>query len=151
MKSAIQSLADKMSDETETTVAAENSNTAEAEEEDSKDETEKKESRYSSGDLVTAIEQYSDTKESLQAFETVAQDMYQTKIDNGMDSDKARSSIRSSITREYKDRWIEAYNAGNKAEYEEIQRKLKQLKIDGKYLYDGSDWTAWKKEAKEKK
>lgn len=151
LKSAIQSLADKMSDETETTVAAENSNTAEAEEEDSKDETEKKESRYSSGDLVTAIEQYSDTKESLQAFETVAQDMYQTKIDNGMDSDKARSSIRSSITREYKDRWIEAYNAGNKAEYEEIQRKLKQLKIDGKYLYDGSDWTAWKKEAKEKK
>ena len=97
------------------------------------------------------IEQYADTKESLRNYETVVQDMYQTKIDNGMEDNKARSSIRSSITRAYKEKWIKAYNTGNKEVYEGIQRKLKQLKVDGKYLYDGSDWTAWKKAAKEEK
>ena len=147
LKSAVQSLANKISEEAEEDDTQAASETEEAEEGDT--EEKQKESRYSSGDLITAIEQYADTKESLRNFETVVQDMYQTKIDNGMEDNKARSSIRSSITRAYKEKWIKAYNAGNKEVYEGIQRKLKQLKVDGKYLYDGSDWTAWKKAAKE--
>ena len=149
LKSAVQSLANKISEEAEEDDAEAASEAEEAEEEDT--EEEEKESRYSSGDLIAAIEQYADTKESLRNYETVVQDMYQTKIDNGMEKNKARSSIRSSITRAYKEKWIKAYNAGNKEVYEGIQRKLKQLKVDGKYLYDGSDWTAWKKAAREEK
>ena len=87
---------------------------------------------------------------SLKAFNAVAEDYYETKKKNGVKKKEAIGDLRSIITRKYKKEWISAYNSGNTVACEEIQNRLKQLKVEGIYLYSGKNWTDWRKDAKEK-
>lgn len=107
---------------------------------------------YSSTDVIRSVEAIKEGDvNSLKAFNTVAEDYYETKKKNGVKKKEAIGDLRSIITRKYKKEWIAAYNSGNTAAYEAIQNRLKQLKMEGSYLYSGKDWTDWRKDAKEKK
>lgn len=109
-------------------------------------------STYSSTDIIRSVEAIKEGDiNSLKAFNTVAEDYYETKKKNGVKKREAIGDLRSIITRKYKKEWIAAYNSGNTAAYEAIQNRLKQLKMEGSYLYSGKDWTDWRKDAKEKK
>lgn len=123
---------------------------------DADDKVERK-TQYKTSDLLGAIEKIESTnKQSYNDYNRIVKELYDTKVANGTaekeseNKTKAVGSIKSSITREYKERWVEAYRAGNKKECEAIQNKLKQLKIEGKTIYSGDDWIAWRKAAKEK-
>lgn len=108
-------------------------------------------SSYSSSDIVQAVKAFTlGDKNSLAAFNEAAENYYQTQRKNGTEKSKAIGNLKRIISTEYKPQWIEAYNTGDKETYEEIQNRLKQLKVDGKYLYSGEDWTSWRKTAKEK-
>ena len=104
---------------------------------------------YGSSDVTAAVEKFDGTPKSLQDFNIIVADILEGKIREGKKKTEAIGGIKSSITRKYKQEWMDAYNRKDKETYEGIQNKLKQLKVDEKYLYDGSDWTAWKKAAKE--
>ncbi|MCB7317516.1 hypothetical protein [Lacrimispora sp. 210928-DFI.3.58] len=107
---------------------------------------------YSSSDLVEAVKKTdSSDKKSYEEYNAIVSRLYQTKKENGMKESKIPGSIKSAITKEYKEKWIEAYRNKDQETYEAIQNKLKQLKVNGKYLYGGDDWISWRKEAKEKK
>lgn len=109
-------------------------------------------STYSSTDIIRSVEAIKEGDiNSLKAFNTVAEDYYETKKKNGVKKREVIGDLRSIITRKYKKEWIAAYNSGNTAAYEAIQNRLKQLKMEGSYLYSGKDWTDWRKDAKEKK
>ena len=109
-------------------------------------------STYSSTDIIRSVEAIKEGDiNSLKAFNTVVEDYYETKKKNGVKKREAIGDLRSIITRKYKKEWIAAYNSGNTAAYEAIQNRLKQLKMEGSYLYSGKDWTDWRKDAKEKK
>lgn len=108
-------------------------------------------SSYSSSDIVQAVKSFTlGDKNSLSAFNEAAENYYQTQRKNGTEKSKAIGNLKRIISTEYKPQWIEAYNTGDRETYEEIQNRLKQLKVDGKYLYSGEDWTSWRKTAKEK-
>ena len=70
----------------------------------------------------------------------------ESKVDEGKTQKEAAGSIKTSITSHYKPLWIAADRKGR----EEIQNVLKQLKVNGKALYTGEDWTNWNKAAKKK-
>lgn len=53
-----------------------------------------------------------------------------------------RSSIKSSITRKYK----EDYRNGSSKEKEEIKRNLKKIRVKGKALYNNEDFRNWEEE-----
>lgn len=106
---------------------------------------------YNSNDIVKAVKAFKPgDRESLGEFKEAAEGYYHTKLKNGAKKSEAIGGLKSIISREYKSQWIEAYNAGDKKAYEEIQNRLKQLTVDGKHLYDGEDWTSWRKAAKKK-
>ncbi len=107
-------------------------------------------SRYSKDDLLQAVKKAGGTRESYKEFNEIAQNMYDTKLANGTEKSRIPGSIKSTITSEYKEKWIAAYKAGDKKTCEDIQNKLKQLKVNGKTLYSGDDWISWRKEAREK-
>ena len=150
LKSAIESINGKVTEKMENEKGG-----SKKEKENEKTEQEQAEtavSAYSSGDLIAAVRAFEPgKKESLRNFDVVVKDIYETKIKNGKTSKEALSSIKASITRVYKVEWIAAYNSGDRKRYEEIQNRLKQLRVDGKYLYTGSVWTDWKKAAKKEK
>ena len=107
---------------------------------------------YSSTDVIRSVEAIKEGDvNSLKAFNTVVEDYYETKKKNGVKKKEAIGDLRSIITRKYKKEWIAAYNSCNTKACEAIQNRLKQLKMDGRYLYSGKDWTDWRKDAKEKK
>ena len=56
-----------------------------------------------------------------------------------------RSSIKSSITRKYK----EDYQNGSSKEKEEIKRNLKKIRVKGKALYTNEDFRNWEEEEEE--
>lgn len=56
-----------------------------------------------------------------------------------------RSSIKSSITRKYK----EDYRNGSSKEKEEIKRNLKKIRVKGKALYTNEDFRDWEEEEDE--
>lgn len=116
--------------------------------EENKEEEPKVESIYSTYDLLSGVEQVSNTTQSLKAFGVVAEDMYQAKLSNGKKKSEAIGEIKSLITKAYKKQWIEAYQRKDKATYQAIQNKLKYLKIGGVTIYGNSDWENWLKEAK---
>ena len=120
-------------------------------EEEAGEEEPKAESIYSTYDLLSGIEQVSNTTQSLKAFSVVAEDMYQAKLSNGKKKSEAIGEIKSLITKAYKKQWIEAYQRKDKAAYQSIQNKLKYLKIGGVTIYGSKDWSSWVDEAKKKK
>lgn len=102
---------------------------------------------YSSGDIIAAVEMIDRTPQSLETFNHIVSAMVKHKEKSGKKAEDAASSIKSSITRKYKEEWIAAYQSGNREAYEEIQRKLNYLKVNGKALYSGKDYMNWRKEA----
>lgn len=105
---------------------------------------------YSSGDIIKAIEMIDRTPQSLETFNHIASAMVDYKVKAGKKAEDAASTMKSSITRKYKAEWIEAYRTGNRAGYEEIQRKLNYLKVNGKTLYSGKEYSSWREEARKK-
>lgn len=105
---------------------------------------------YSSRDILEAVEQVDNTVKSLDAFKAISNEIIDSKTKAGKTKSEAISSIKSSITRSYKEKWIAAYLEGNRKEYEAIQAKLNVLRVDGKNIYSGTDYSSWRKAAKEK-
>lgn len=102
---------------------------------------------YSNSDLLSAIGQYDNKNvKSLDPFKKMADAIVKSKVDEGKTQKEAAGSIKTSITSHYKPLWIAADRKGR----EEIQNVLKQLKVNGKALYTGEDWTNWNKAAKKK-
>ena len=102
---------------------------------------------YSNSDLLAAIGQYDNKNaKSLDPFKKMADAIVKSKVDEGKTQKEAAGSIKTSITRHYKPLWIAADRKGR----EDIQNVLKQLKVNGKALYTGEDWTNWNKAAKKK-
>ena len=102
---------------------------------------------YSNSDLLAAIGQYDNKNaKSLDPFKKMADAIVKSKVDEGKTQKEAAGSIKTSITSHYKPLWIAADRKGR----EEIQNVLKQLKVNGKALYTGEDWTNWNKAAKKK-
>lgn len=113
-------------------------------------EDEEEWSIYSSRDILGAVEQVDNTVKSLDAFKAISAEIIDSKNKAGKTKSEAISSIKSSITRSYKEKWIAAYLEGDRKEYEAIQAKLNVLRVDGKNLYSGTDYSSWRKAAKEK-
>lgn len=105
---------------------------------------------YSSADILKAVDQVGTTMESAKAFKKITTEIVDTKVKAGKTKDDAIGDIKSSISRRYKQEWIEAYLAKDQEGYEAIMAKLNRLTVDGKNLYTGKDYTKWRKEAKEK-
>lgn len=102
---------------------------------------------YSNSDLLAAIGQYDNKNaKSLDPFKKMADAIVKSKVDAGKTQKEAVGSIKTSITSHYKPLWIAADRKGR----EDIQNVLKQLKVNGKALYTGEDWTNWNKAAKKK-
>lgn len=102
---------------------------------------------YSNSDLLAAIGQYDNKNaKSLDPFKKMADAIVKSKVDEGKTQKEAAGSIKTSITSHYKPLWI----AADRKDREEIQNVLKQLKVNGKALYTGEDWTNWNKAAKKK-
>lgn len=102
---------------------------------------------YSNSDLLAVIGQYDNKNaKSLDPFKKMADAIVKSKVDEGKTQKEAAGSIKTSITSHYKPLWIAADRKGR----EEIQNVLKQLKVNGKALYTGEDWTNWNKAAKKK-
>ena len=114
------------------------------------EEDEEEWSIYSSRDILGAVEQVDNTVKSLDAFKAISNEIIDSKTKAGKTKSEAISSIKSSITRSYKEKWIAAYLEGNRKEYEAIQAKLNVLRVDGKNIYSGTDYSSWRKAAKEK-
>ncbi len=90
------------------------------------DDTEEATSIYRASDINVAFES-GDTDMALE----VIDDLIKTKVANGMDESKARSSLRSSMTEYWKPLYKEAYKSGNTAEKERIERILKASGLYG--------------------
>ncbi len=97
-----------------------------AEEEPIADSTEKATSIYKASDINSAFES-GDTEMALE----VIDDLFKTKVANGMTEKEAKSSIRSSMTSYWKPLYKEAYKSGNTAEKERIERILKASGLYG--------------------
>lgn len=122
-----------------------------AEDEEATEKVESVESIYDTKDLIASIEHVSNTTQSLNAFNAVAEDMLQAKIANGVKKSDAIGDIKGAITRKYKPQFVEAYLKKDTATREAIQNKLKHLKIGGVTIYGSKDWSNWVDEAKKKK
>lgn len=105
---------------------------------------------YSSGDILKAVDQVEGTMESTKTFKKIAAEIIDSKVKAGKTKKEALVSIKSPITRRYKQEWIAAYLAGDQKGYEAIQAKLNRLILEGKNLYTGEDYIKWRKEAKDK-
>lgn len=114
----------------------------EEEEGEEKEDEEEPTSRYSSQDLIYAVE-----GENMTSFNVVAKEMYNNYIKKGKTSGQARSDIKSAITREYKPLYMDSENE----EKLKILNKLKYLKVNGQTLYSQEDFNSWFEESKEKK
>ena len=100
-------------------------------------------SRYSSQDLIYAVEEGNIT-----SFNKVAKEMYDAYVKEGKTSGQARSNIKSAITRKYKPLYMDAENNAEKLK---ILNKLKYLKVNGQTLYSQKDFNSWFEESKETK
>lgn len=114
------------------------------------EEDEEEWSIYSSRDILGAVEQVDNTVKSLDAFKAISAEIIDSKTKAGKTKSEAISGIKKSITQSYKEKWIVAYLEGNRKEYEAIQAKLNVLRVDGKNIYSGTDYSSWRKAAKEK-
>ena len=96
--------------------------------------------------IVANLEQ-----EDVEEAQFVADEIYENKIseieeeEDKDEKDKiessARPSIKSSLTREYKERYL----TGDDEERNRIKRLLKQIDIEGKALYKDDDFKNWEK------
>ena len=100
-----------------------------ANEADSLEDTEEEEeltSVYRADDINVALES-GDTELALE----IIDDLVQTKIANGMDEDKARSSVKSSVSTYWKKRYKTAFLNGDKEEMKRIRFILRDTKLYG--------------------
>lgn len=100
-------------------------------------------SLYSIDDIVSVLDEGDiDT-----ANDKIIVDIFNTKVANYISDGKdeedaeksARSTIKSSITREYKKRWLKEDIVGKG----EIEDKLKLIMVNGDYLYSSDDFDSW--------
>ena len=75
---------------------------------------------YSSADILKAVDQVGTTMESEKAFKKITTEIVDTKVKAGKTKDDAIGDIKSSISRRYKQEWIEAYLAKDQEGYEAI-------------------------------
>lgn len=105
-------------------------------------------SMYDTSDVLRQVEQIDGTKESLDNFDRTAAKIVEEKKKEGKTESQARGSIKSAITRKYKEKWVDAYQRGDKKKCSEIQDRLKYLRVNGKALYSRDDWSDWLDAAK---
>ena len=110
------------------------------------DDSDEAYSLYSASDIGTAL----DSGDGKLAKEIIA-DLIGTKVKNGTDEKKARSSVKSSITSYYKELYLAAYDSNN---YREKNRILDALLQSGLYGKDRTEvkktLESWEKAHKEK-
>ena len=100
-------------------------------------------SLYSIDDIVSVL----DKGDIDTANDKIIVDIFNNKVANCISDGKdeedaeksARSSIKSSITREYKKRWLKEDLVGKG----EIEDKLKRIIVNGDYLYSSDDFDSW--------
>lgn len=114
----------------------------EIEEEDEKENKEDNEPAYmyESSDVIGAMEA-GDYKQANE----IADKIFMEKTRAHVKESTIRSSIKSSITRKYK----EDYRNGSSKEKEEIKRNLKKIRVKGKALYTNEDFRNWEEEEEE--
>ena len=116
---------------------------SEDEEQKSEQKSEKKEQEseevelYESADMVYAIDA-GNTK----AFKEIAETIYKEKKKAGKTSVKARGEMKTALTRQYKQRYLEADRAGRQV----IRTNLEKLKLYGVQLYKDNDFANWVEE-----
>ena len=116
---------------------------SEDEEQKSEQKSEKQEQEsgeaalYESADMAYAID-----AGNIKAFKEIAETMYKEKKKAGKTSVKARGEMKTALTRQYKQRYLEADRAGRQV----IRTNLEKLKLDGAQLYKDSDFANWVEE-----
>lgn len=116
---------------------------SEDEEQKSEQKSEKQEQEsgeaalYESADMAYAID-----AGNIKAFKEIAETMYKEKKKAGKTSVKARGEMKTALTRQYKQRYLEADRAGRQV----IRTNLEKLKLDGVQLYKDSDFSSWVEE-----
>lgn len=106
-------------------------------------------SMYDTSDVLRQLEQFDGSKEALDNFDRTAAKIVEEKRKEGKTESQARGSIKTAITRKYKEKWVDAYRRGDKKKCGEIQDRLKYLRVNGKTLYSRDDWNDWLDAAKE--
>lgn len=92
---------------------------------------------YESADMAYAID-----AGNIKAFKEIAETMYKEKKKAGKTSVKAGGEMKTALTRQYKQRYLEADRAGRQV----IRTNLEKLKLDGVQLYKDSDFSSWVEE-----
>lgn len=92
---------------------------------------------YESADMAYAID-----AGNIKAFKEIAETMYKEKKKAGKTSVKARGEMKTALTRQYKQRYLESDRAGRQV----IRANLEKLKLDGVQLYKDSDFSSWVEE-----
>ena len=113
----------------------------ESEDEEQKSEKQEQEpgeaALYESADMVYAMD-----AGNIKAFKEIAETMYKEKKKAGKTSVKARGEMKTALTRQYKQRYLESDRAGRQV----IRANLEKLKLDGVQLYKDSDFANWVEE-----
>lgn len=102
---------------------------------------------YEHKDVVRLVEKFDGSKDGLQEFNRVADSIVESKMKEGKKKGEAISGLKSSITSKYKQEFVEAYRKGDKKRCEDIQNRLKYLRVKGETLYSGNDWNRWIQDA----
>ena len=104
--------------------------------EEQKTEIAKVESIYTYSDVTTALE----NGYTYNAQKAIT-DLYNTALENGKEEDKARSAIKTQITKHFK----EKYREGTQEERAQIYKYLSEIMIGKEKLYKNSDFKEWLK------
>ena len=104
--------------------------------EEQKTEIAKVESIYTYSDVTTALE----NGYTYNAQKAIT-DLYNTALENGKEEDKARRTIKTQITKHFK----EKYREGTQEERAQIYKYLSEIMIGKEKLYKNSDFKEWLK------
>lgn len=104
--------------------------------EEQKTEIAKVESIYTYSDVTTALE----NGYTYNAQKAIT-NLYNTALENGKEADKARSTIKTQITKHFK----EKYREGTQEERAQIYKYLSEIMIGKEKLYKNSDFKEWLK------
>ena len=119
---------------------------ADTEEESEEEDEEKATSKYKADDINVALE----SGDNALALEII-DDLVKTKVANGMEEDKARSSVRSSVTSYWKPLYKAAYKNKDSEEMKRIRFILADTGLYGRASEVSKTCQEWAKElAKEK-
>ena len=104
-------------------------------------EEDKETSIYKSSDIGDAFE-----SGDLELAKEIIEDLIKTKVANGMEEDKARSSVKSSITSYWKPLYKAAYKKGDTEEMKRIREILRDTELYGRPSEIVNTCKAWLKD-----